>query len=110
VKKIRHMAYLGSIFAPFGGSSEPYPVLSEKGLGRFTGLRTLKIHIRSPICFEQDWAKKYQQRVEGYLESVWANMRELDVINPLMAGQECQVQWVTRDEWNLAVTDTGEFI
>lgn len=49
MKKIRHVVYPGSIVARFEGSSEPYPVLSEKGLGRFTGLRTLKIPIPFPI-------------------------------------------------------------
>jgi hypothetical protein len=103
MKKIRHVAYTGPLL-------EPYQILSERGLRMFTGLRTLKFpHHPSPDV-PQSRVQEYQQQVEGDLDRVWAEMRELEGINTPMVGQECEVQWMTRDEWNLTVTDTEEYI
>jgi hypothetical protein len=96
MKKIRHVEYTGPFY-------EQYPVLSERGLGMFTGLRTLKIPRCYPLNFPQSCINEYQKRVEGDLERLWAKVRELEGIKAPMAGQECQVQWTTRDEWNLTL-------
>jgi hypothetical protein len=76
----------------------------------FTGLRTLKIPRCYPQNLPQNYINEYHQCVEGGLERLWAKVRELEGIKAPMAGQECQVQWTTRDEWNFTVTDIGEFI
>jgi hypothetical protein len=92
MKKIRHVVYTGSLVI-FNDLSQTYPLSSGEGLGRFTGLRTLEI--RDDSYALRLWGEEFRQKVEDDLETAWARMRELEGINPPMAGEACQVQWTT---------------
>jgi 2EXR family len=93
MKKIRHVVYTGSLVI-FNDLSQTYPLSSGKGLGRFTGLRTLEIREDFYYVLRR-WGEECRQNVEDHLETAWARMRELEGINPPMAGEACQVQWTT---------------
>ena len=96
MKKIRHVVYTGSLVI-FNDLSQTYPLSSGKGLGRFTGLRTLEVRDYSYYVLSP-WAEAYRQMVEDRLETAWASMRELEGINQPMASEACQVQWTTTDK------------
>lgn len=91
MKKIKHVVYTGSLVM-FDDLSQMYSVLSEKGLGRFTGLRTLGIR-GYRYYVSRHWAEAYRQKVKDHLETTWARMRDLESINPPKASEACQLQW-----------------